>query len=196
IRGDEEGGSQRCRRARQFGIQERSGARAQARSSSGNSAQVFCRGRRPNVLRRRWSRLVSAGGRVCGQDFAGWEAGGYAGRATHEIRAGHQPQDRQSARPRRGLVSTAPRRRRHRLSAAMRRREFITLLGGAVAAWPLAARAQQPKVSVIGYLGAGAAAASAPNVAVFRQSLAEAGYVVGRNAAIEYRFAEGQYDRL
>src|SRR5262249_578029 len=171
-------------------------ARAQARSSSGNSAPVFCRGRWPNVLRRRRSRLVSAGGRVCGQDFAGWEAGGDAGRATHEIRAGHQPQDRQSARPRRALVSTAARRRGDRMSAAMRRREFITLLGGAVAAWPLAARAQQPKVAVIGYLGGGSAAASAQTVAVFRQSLAEAGYVVGRNAAIEYRFAEGQYDRL
>jgi putative ABC transport system substrate-binding protein len=56
--------------------------------------------------------------------------------------------------------------------------------------------AQQPKVPVIGYLSAGSAAASAGTVAVFRQSLAEAGYVVGRNAAIEYRFAEGQYDRL
>jgi ABC-type uncharacterized transport system substrate-binding protein len=76
-----------------------------------------------------------------------------------------------------------------------RRKFLVTLLGGA-AARPLAARAQQPKVPVIGYLGAGSAAASAPNVAVFRQSLAEAGYVVGRNAAIEYRFAEGQYDRL
>ena len=80
--------------------------------SSGNSAPVFCRGRRLNVLRRRWSRLVSAGGRVCGQDFAGREASGYAGRATHEIRAGHQPQNRQSARPRppgrlRGCVSAS-----------------------------------------------------------------------------------------
>src|SRR5262249_10011860 len=72
-----------------------------------------------------------------------------------------------------------------------------TLLGAAAtAAWPLAAEAQQPKVPVIGYLSPGSAAASAQPVAVFRQSLAEAGYVVGRNAAIEYRFAEGQYDRL
>jgi hypothetical protein len=67
----------------------------------------------------------------------------------------------------------------------VKRRELITLLGGAAVAWPVAAHAQQPKVPVIGYLGGGSAAASAQNVAVFRQSLAEAGYVVGRNAAIE-----------
>ena len=67
---------------------------------------------------------------------------------------------------------------------------------GGAAAWPLAARAQQSKVPVIGYLGLGSAAASAQTLAVFRQSLAEAGYVEGRNVAIEYRFAEGQYDRL
>jgi len=78
----------------------------------------------------------------------------------------------------------------------MRRREFITLLGGTVAAWPLAVHAQQPAMPMIGLLGSGTASEWTPYVGAFRQGLRDAGYVEGRNVAIEARWANSQYDRL
>jgi ABC-type uncharacterized transport system substrate-binding protein len=78
----------------------------------------------------------------------------------------------------------------------MRRREFISLIGGAAITFPVAARAQQGTVPVIGYLGPNSAVANAQNLQVMRRGLAEAGFVEGRTVAIEYHYADGQYDRL
>ena len=78
----------------------------------------------------------------------------------------------------------------------MRRREFISLLGGAAAVWPLAARAQQPAMPVVGYLNNGSPESDASKLTGVRRGLNQSGYVEGRNFVIEYRWAGNQPDRL
>src|SRR5262249_20616992 len=107
-----------------------------------------------------------------------------------------ESQDRQGAWPRRAAIDTAARRRSDRMSVLMHRRSFLTLLGGAAAAWPVGAQGQQRSMPVIGVLSSTTPAVFASRHAAFMQGLKEAGFVEGQNVVITWRWAGDQYGRL
>src|SRR5262249_11636268 len=116
-----------------------------------------------------------------------------AGRAVEQVRAGNQCPDRPDAWPRRTADAARPRRRGDRVT----RREFNTLLGGIAAAWPLATRAlAQKDKPLVGFLSSGSISGYRNLLRALRKGLAERGYVEGQNVVIEYRWAEGHFDRL
>src|SRR5262249_3347258 len=149
-------------------------------------AEGKCEGRRPHGIRCIPAGFVQARCLVRAPTSAGRQAGRTADRAGHQAGADDQSQDRQDAGAHNSARSALYRRRGDR----MRRREFITLIGGAAAAWPLAAHAQLAPLPRIGIID------DAPMWHSFRQALRELGYVERKSVNYEYRYSEGVPDRL
>src|SRR5262249_24266471 len=152
----------------------------------------ICRGRRLDVVWTRCLRLIPALSFLYRSHLEGSQAGRSSRSAADEVRAGHQSQDRQGAWPPNSRQAARHRRRGDR----MKRRTFITLLGGGAAAWPLAVRAQQPsKLPMIGDIGGGTPSTHGQLIAGFVQRLRELGWIEDRTVAIEIRWAEGRNER-
>src|SRR6516165_3701589 len=119
------------------------------------------------------------------------------GLTADQVRIRYKPQNGQSTWPYSPADAASSCRRGDRVSAKIKRRAFITLLGGAATVWPLAARAQQPAMPVIGLMLAGSVRTRSQQIAAFHVGLKESGYVEGQNVAVELRSAEGgQFDRF
>jgi ABC-type uncharacterized transport system substrate-binding protein len=186
-----------CRSSRRRRSAIRQSTRAD-RSVGGKLRDSLClypprlrRGRRTDQL---WSDLycgLSPGRHLCWKDSEWGQTRRSTGPPVDQFRAGRQSQHREGARPNGSALDPRPRRRGHRMT----RREMILLLAGAMTA-ARTLRAQQKAMPVIGVLGSSSPGLSAANLAAFHQGLSETGYVEGQNVAIEYRWAEGRYDRL
>src|SRR5262249_37972895 len=155
--------------------------------------EIGTRGGGSDVLRCGHRRELPPGRCLRGQDLQGREGRRPPRPTAHQVRTGHQSQDRQSPRPHHPAVAAAPGRSNNRI--VMNRRAFVTGLG-AVLATPRTGGAQRSPVPRVGYVGNSSPSLEPDLVDAFRQGLREFGYAEGQNISIEYRWAEGRYERF